>query len=171
MSVFNLSYRQINVVLFAFCCAAMAFALLFLQNYLKLDPCPLCIFQRIGVMIMGAFSLLAAIINTQKKALRWLLWIGGFLGIAWSLGTAAWHVYLQHLPPSEVPSCGPGLNYWVETLPLKEVFVQVFTSSGECAAIDWTLFGFSIPEQSLALFSLLMLIHLILAYRIIKKQA
>ncbi len=62
----------------------------------------------------------------------------GSLSILWSVGVAARHVWLQNLPPDQVPSCGPGLDYWLETLPMKSVLQQVLNGSGECAAIDWT---------------------------------
>ena len=34
------------------------------------------------------------------------------------------HVWLQSLPPGEVPACGPGLNYMLETLPFTDVLVE-----------------------------------------------
>lgn len=73
----------------------------------------------------------------------------GSLAILWSTAVAARHVWLQHLPPDQVPSCGPGLDYWVNTLPLKSVFEQVLTGSGECAKVDWTFLGQSLPVWSL----------------------
>ena len=73
---------------------------------------------------------------------------------------AARHIWLQNLPPDKVPSCGPGLDYWVETLPLKSVFEQVLTGSGECAKVDWTFLGQSLPVWSLVFFAVLTLLSL-----------
>ena len=53
----------------------------------------------------------------------------GSLSILWSVGVAARHVWLQNLPPDQVPSCG-GLEYWLETLPLQSVLQQVLNGSG-----------------------------------------
>ena len=60
------------------------------------------------------------------------------VAILWSVGVAGRHVWLQHLPPDQVPSCGPGLNYLIDALPMKTVLQEVLSGSGECAAIDWT---------------------------------
>ena len=84
--------------------------------------------------------------------------LGALLGMLWSVGVAARHVWIQHLPPDQVPSCGPGLDYWMDTLPIAQVFKEVFKGSGECAVIDWTFLGFSIPEMSLAFFGVLLLL-------------
>ena len=162
------TYRRLNVLLVVMALVAMGFALLFLQRYMGFSPCPLCVFQRIGVMVMGAFALLAAIIHPHKTWARLVLWLGSFLGIAWSAGVAARHVWLQHLPPDQVPSCGPGLDYWLEALPMQEVVNQVLSGSGECALVEWRFLGLSIPEQSLILFVFLLLVHGLLLYRILK---
>lgn len=165
-----ISYRVINGFLFIMSLIAMGFALLFLQGHLNLLPCPLCVLQRIGVMLMGAFALLALIISPKGLWPRLLLWLGSFAGVLWSAVVAARHVYIQHLPPDQVPSCGPGLDYWMETLPLQQVLKEVFSGSGECATIDWTFIGLSIPEQALILFSGLLLVHGVLLWWIVAKR-
>ena len=146
----------------------MSFALFFLQRYLGFSPCPLCIFQRIGLIIMGIFALMSALFNPKSKIIRLLLWLGSVAGIGWSTAVAARHVWLQHLPADQVPSCGPGLDYWLDTLPILQVFKEVFAGSGECASVDWTFIGLSIPEQSLILFSVLLLVHVLILLRIIR---
>ena len=147
-----LSYRGINAFLFVMSIVATLFAVVYLQGYLKLEPCPLCIFQRIGLWIMGFFALVALILNPKRVGVRWVLWLGKALGVLWGAGVAARHVYLTYLPSSEVPACGPGLNYWMDTLPILQVFKEVLTGAGECAMIDWTFLGISLPEMTLMLF-------------------
>lgn len=162
-----LTYRGLNVLLVIFAAIGMAFALFFLQEYLGLAPCPLCIFQRIGLMVMGVFALLAALFHPRSRGIQIILWIGSMLGILWSTGVAARHVWLQHLPPDQVPSCGPGLDYWLEALPMQKVIHQVLSGSGECAEIAWQFLGLSIPEQSVLFFSFLLIINLMVLWRII----
>ena len=65
------------------------------------------------------------------------------------------HVRLQHLPPDQVPSCGPGLDYMLDAMPIGGVIRTVMTGSGECANVDWTLLGLSMPTWSLIWFVLL----------------
>lgn len=164
------TYRNLQILLVVMTVIGMSFALFFLQRYMGLSPCPLCIFQRIGLMVMGSFALIAALFNPKSKAVRLVLWLGSLLGIGWAAGVAARHVWLQHLPADRVPSCGPGLDYWLDTLPMSEVLNQVFAGSGECASVDWTFLGFSIPEQSLLLFSLLLIVHILILVRILKPR-
>lgn len=151
-----LTYRALSGLLALGAFTGMSFAYLYLQGHLKLDPCPLCIFQRVGLIVMGLFSLVAFILNPKKVWLRIALMLGALAGILWSIAVAIRHIWIQHLPPDQVPSCGPGLDYWMDTLPIAQVLKEVFKGSGECAVIDWTFLGFSIPEQSLAFFTILL---------------
>lgn len=165
------TYRNLQVFLVVMAVIGMSFALFFLQRYMGFTPCPLCIFQRIGLIVMGVFALIAALFHPKSMAVRLVLWLGSLVGIGWSTVVAGRHVWLQHLPADQVPSCGPGLDYWLDTLPLLQVFKEVFAGSGECAAIDWTFMGLSIPEQSLILFSLLLVVHGLVLWRIVRPIA
>ena len=162
------AYRNLQVFLVIMAVIGMSFALFFLQRYMGFSPCPLCIFQRIGLMIMGGFALIAAIFDPKSKIVRLLLWLGSLAGIGWAAVVAGRHVWLQHLPADQVPSCGPGLDYWLDTLPMQQVLKEVFAGSGECASIEWTFMGLSIPEQSLILFSILILVHVLILWRIVR---
>lgn len=162
------TYRNLQVFLVIMAIIGMSFALFYLQRHLGLSPCPLCIFQRVGLIVMGGFALISALFNPKSKVLRLLLWLGSLVGIGWATAVAARHVWLQHLPADQVPSCGPGLNYWLDTLPILQVFKEVFAGSGECASVDWTFMGLSIPEQSLILFSVLLIVHVLILLRIVK---
>ena len=162
------TYRNLQVLLVIMTVIGMSFALFFLQRYMGFSPCPLCIFQRIGLMIMGGFALIAALFHPKSMVIRLLLWLGSLAGIGWAAIVAGRHVWLQHLPADQVPSCGPGLDYWLDTLPMQQVLKEVFAGSGECAAIEWTFLGLSIPEQSLILFSILILTHLLILWRIVR---
>ena len=164
------TYRNLQVFLVIMAIIGMSFALFYLQRHLGLSPCPLCIFQRVGLIVMGGFALISALFNPKSKVIRLLLWLGSLVGIGWATAVAARHVWLQHLPADQVPSCGPGLNYWLDTLPILQVFKEVFAGSGECASVDWTLMGLSIPEQSLILFSMLLIVHVLILMRIVKSS-
>ncbi|RZG86626.1 disulfide bond formation protein B [Acinetobacter sp. WCHAc060033] len=153
------SYRFVSGFLFLASVIGMSFAL-FLEHVQGLDPCPLCVFQRIGLIGLGFISLIAFLHNPKTNVFKRIYSFLGLVAISWSAGVAARHVWLQHLPKDQVPSCGPGLDYWVDTLPLKSVFENVLKGSGECAMIDWTFLGQSLPTWSLLFFSVLALISL-----------
>ncbi|WP_372860031.1 disulfide bond formation protein B [Psychrobacter sp.] len=165
------TYRNLQIFLVIIAVIGMSFALFFLQRYMGFSPCPLCIFQRIGLIIMGSFTLIAALFNPKSKAVRLVLWLSSLAGIGWATAVAGRHVWLQHLPADQVPSCGPGLDYWLDTLPILQVFKEVFAGSGECASVEWTFMGLSIPEQSLILFSLLLVVHGLILWRILRPVA
>ncbi|MDQ1209080.1 disulfide bond formation protein DsbB [Acinetobacter baylyi] len=151
------SYRFVSGLLVLASIVGMTFAL-YLEHFKGLEPCPLCIFQRVGLMAMGIVALIAFLHNPVSNAFKRVYAFLATLGILWSVGVAIRHVWLQTLPPDQVPSCGPGLNYLLDALPLKTVLQQVLQGSGECAAIHWTFLGQSLPVWSLAYFSLILLV-------------
>ena len=138
------SKRVLNLAGFAVCAGMMGFAL-YAEHKLLMEPCPLCIFQRIAVIGMGIGFLLLAIHNPNPGwAKRIYL---GFLSLSaiGGISVAGRHVWLQNLPPDEVPSCGPGLGYMLDNFPFADALKMVFTGSGECASVSWSLLGLSMP--------------------------
>ncbi len=79
----------------------------------------------------------------------------GLVGLA-GMGVSARHLYIQSLPPGKVPICGASLDYMMDVFPLTDVLRKVLTGSGECARVDWTLLGLSMPGW--VLISLLVLL-------------
>ncbi|WP_447955875.1 disulfide bond formation protein B [Vreelandella sp. EE7] len=143
----------------AFCALMMSVALM-LEHVVGLEPCPLCIFQRVAVITAGIVLLLAALHNPKSTAGKTVYGVLGFASVATGAFIAGRHVWLQHLPPSEVPSCGPGLDYMMDILPMQEVVAMVLTGSGECAEIDFTFLGLSLPAWTLIGFLILALVPL-----------
>lgn len=145
-----------------FCLALLGTALYF-QHVMGLEPCPLCIFQRIFVIALGAVMLLAAIHNPRHLGRRIY---GGMILIlsASGVAVAGRHVWLQNLPAEQVPACGPGLDYLLETFPLVEALKLVFEGSGECAEVQWSLLGLSIPGWTLVMFAALAVFGLLLLF-------
>ena len=103
------------------------------------------------MMSAGAVALLAALHNPAVLG-RQLYGGVTLLATLAGMAIALRHVRLQHLPADEVPECGPGLNYWLNNFPVTDVIQKVLRGSGECAKVDWTFFGLSIPEMTLVLF-------------------
>jgi disulfide bond formation protein DsbB len=135
--------RVLNVAGFLACAGMMGFAL-YAQHVLLLEPCPLCVLQRVAVIGLGLAFLVAALHHPSGS---WRYVYSGLVAVfaAGGLGVAGWHARLQHLPASEVPSCGPGLDYILDNFPLGEALRMVFRGSGECADVVWSLFGLSMP--------------------------
>lgn len=145
------SQRAIYWYAFLACVGLMSTALVF-QHVLHLEPCPLCVLQRLVVIILGLLFVIAALHNPRQIGRRMY---GGLtmLTAATGLSIAAWQVRMQHLPPNQIPECGPGLDYMLDVLPLTEVIEKVFRGSGECAEVLWMFMSLSIPEWMLVVFS------------------
>lgn len=120
----------------------------YLQFVEQLEPCPLCISQRLAFIATGLIFLIAAIHNRGIKVYSSLAAISALVGASIS----ARHVWLQHLPPEEVPECSPGLEYVFQHFPLADTIKLMLTGTGECAKVDWTLLGLAIPFWALIAF-------------------
>jgi len=147
LSCLRKSRRLFNSAAGVYCAGLLAYAL-YLQFHDDLDPCPLCIFQRLAFLATGLLFLATAIQapgRIGRRIYTILISIAGLTGA----GIAARHVWLQHLPPGQVPECGPGLDHMLEVFPLADTLKMVFTGSGECANISWTFLSLSMPVWSL----------------------
>ena len=159
---FNSLLRQRPLFLAAFLvCAALIATALTMQYALELEPCPLCIFQRVFVLALGGIVLVAGIHNpglTGRRVYGVLIVVFGVLGMI----VAGRHVWLQNLPADQVPECGPGLEYMLNAFPLTEVLSLVFRGSGECADVQWMFLGLTIPGWTLVIFTAFTIFGLLL---------
>jgi disulfide bond formation protein DsbB len=145
-------------------CAALLGYGYFLQYAQGLEPCPLCMVQRLFFYLVAGVCLVAAMHGPGR--------VGGIvygslaaLFAAGGAATAGRQVWLQHLPADKVPQCGPDLMYMLENMPLARTLEKLIQGSGECAKVDWTFLGLSIAEWSLGWFIALALYALWLAAR------
>lgn len=143
----------------ALACGGLLGYALYAQHGLGLEPCPLCVFQRVAVLALGVTFLVAYAHNPARVGARVY---GVLAAMAAAAGMLfAWRqLWLQSLPPDEVPGCGPGIDYIMNVFPLHEAVAMVFEGSGDCAKVDWTFLGLSmagwvmISLGTLALFAM-----------------
>jgi protein dithiol:quinone oxidoreductase len=135
--------RRGNLLGFAACAALLAYAY-YAQFVLHLEPCPLCIFQRIGVFALGVVFLIAALHDPAPLGRRVYAVLLSLAALA-TIGIALRHLYIQSLPPDSVPACGASLDFMLKVFSLSEVLVKVLTGSGECAKVTWTFLGLAMP--------------------------
>ncbi|MGL4563902.1 MAG: disulfide bond formation protein B [Halioglobus sp.] len=138
---------------------AMLFAWAYLERTLGLPPCPLCMTQRVFVVLWGVIALVAALHNPARTGRRRYATLCALAALA-GAAVAVRHVWIQHLPPDQVPACGPSLEYMLDTLPFSETVTMVLMGDGDCAAIHWTFLGLSIPEQTLVMAAVVLAICL-----------
>jgi disulfide bond formation protein DsbB len=125
------------------CVGLIAYAL-FVQYGMHLEPCPLCILQRVSVITAGGLFLVAALHNPGERGARVY---GTLIDLAVIAGilVAARHIWIIAQPPGTVAECGASLEYMMDVLPVHEVLGKVLTGSGECAKIDWHFLGLNMP--------------------------
>lgn len=121
---------------------------LWIQTKYNLDPCPLCITQRIVFMVLGVCFLVAAIVNRYPKFFAGVQVLTALVGAGW----ASRHWWIQAHKETMIADCGVGFDYMFENFPLKKALGLVFKGTGDCAAIDWTFLGLTIPQLALIAF-------------------
>lgn len=144
--------RWTNAAGAAVCMGALVYAIVWLQMLRGLEPCPLCILDRVAFAIAAVVFMLAALHGPGSRGRR-LYAVGALVPLIFGLGTAGRHVWLQHLPADQVPACGPSLGYMLNNFPLQRAIDLVLRGSGSCADIQWQFLGGSIAEWTLILFA------------------
>ena len=150
--------RLINLFIALACLSLLGFGY-YLQFVQDLDPCPLCILQRVAYLGIGLVCLVGFLHGSATRIYNALALVCALAGAA----IAGRQVWLQHLPPERVPECGPGLDFILQAFPIFDALKLIFTGSGECAETVWTFLSLSIAEWSLfwfGAFSVLLLSQL-----------
>jgi disulfide bond formation protein DsbB len=135
--------RRGNLLGFLVCAGLLAYAY-YAQFVMHLEPCPLCIFQRVGVFAIGVVFLVAAAHDPPAWGSRVYAALLALAALA-TAGVALRHLYIQSLPEGAVPACGASLDFMLKVFSLSEVLVKVLTGSGECAKITWSFLGLAMP--------------------------
>jgi len=143
----NISNRWLYLVGALFASGLMGFGL-FLQYVKHQDPCPLCMVQRFIFIAILVLFILAALHGPKKIGERIYATLIALMSL-FGVGVASRHIWIQNLPKDQVPACGPGLDYMLDTFPLSDVLKELMHGSGECATKGWTFLTLGIPEWSL----------------------
>ncbi|MEI6549342.1 MAG: disulfide bond formation protein B [Betaproteobacteria bacterium] len=149
-------------LLAAACLAMLAFGIVYLQNHLGLEPCPMCIVQRYALIAVIVWCVLGVSANAPVRTLvmTWLIALTAGFGAF----VAARQSWLQWYPP-EVVSCGRDFYGMIENFPLQRAVPMIFKGSGDCTKIDWTFLGGSIANWSFVVFMGIFVLMLLLRIR------
>ena len=135
--------RWLNLAGVASVIGLMGYAL-YEEHVVGLAACPLCILQRIALIALGLVFAVAALHAPRGAGAR-VYGVLGALAALTGMGISGWHVRLQNLPPAEVPACGPGYDYIMDTFGWLDGLSMIFTASGECSEVNWQFLGLSMP--------------------------
>lgn len=145
------SIRLMFLILFLGC-AGLILAGMYMEHILELEPCPLCITQRVFIIAVGLTALTAFLVNPQGVGRKVFAAFGVLFAIVGG-GFSTRQLWLQSLPEDQVPACGPGVSYLFENFPLMDALSVLLRGDGNCAEVAWTLFGVSIPGWTLVAFA------------------
>lgn len=136
--------------------AIVAFSMggaLYFQYVLELEPCPLCVLQRVAIIGAGVFAALGLLASRPRGQLVAITL--SFMAALAGMAVAAWHSWILAYPP-EALSCGRPFQWFHEDFPLALWLPKLFAGEGDCLAIDWTFLGLAIPHLSLIAFVVLL---------------
>jgi disulfide bond formation protein DsbB len=153
-----INIRQTNILIFLGCVGLILTALV-MQYQFELKPCPLCITQRVFVIVTGLLALIAALHNPAVFGRR-IYALVGIIASGIGGGVSLRHMWLQSLPEDLVPACGPGLSYMFENFPLSQAINLLLQGDGNCADTVFSLFGLSIPGWTAVAYMGLILFNL-----------
>lgn len=133
----------------------------YFQYAVGLQPCPLCLMQRICVFLL--LGIMGLSLGTLKKAhfVSLLQIIVACAGLYFSLR----HLWLQSLPAGQAPACMPDLNVLIHYFPWQTVAHALFWGAGDCAESNWSLLGISMPGWAAIYFLFMAVTGLILYFR------
>jgi disulfide bond formation protein DsbB len=143
--------RAIFAAIFVACASLIGFGLA-LQHAVGLEPCPMCILQRYAFVMIGIVALVAAIHGPVRVGVR----VYSFLIAAFAVAGGSVSVrqsFLQRFPAPEPGNCmASDLDFLLGNFPLAQALPKIFAGTGDCAKVDWSLFGLSIAEWALVWF-------------------
>ncbi|RJG42558.1 disulfide bond formation protein DsbB [Motilimonas pumila] len=142
-------------LLLAFSALCLELSALFFQHVMMLEPCVMCIYERIAMLGVIAAGLIGAI-NPQFWLTRWLGFASWITAGIWGLLLAIEHVDYQ-LNPSPFYTCDfvPNFPQW---LPLHQWVPWLFNPNGDCGEIVWQFLGYSMPQWLIVCFAIYIVI-------------
>jgi len=153
----NLIFPQTRLAWLALAASALGLeaAALWFQYGMGLDPCVMCVYERVAVFGV-LFAGLLGLVNPRLALLRF----GGYLlwGVAsgWGLLLALEHVGIQ-IDKTAALNCSflPDFPAW---LSLHEWLPAVFLPTGYCDDIQWRWLSLSMAEWMVVVFAIYVLI-------------
>ena len=132
-------------------CTGLMLVGYYMQYVMGLEPCALCMTQRVFIVAVGVMGLLGFLINPQGAGRKVIATLGGLLAVAGGYFSSR-QIYLQNLPEDQVPACGPSVDYLLDNFPLMEALEVLLRGDGNCAEVSWSFLGVSIPGWTLVAF-------------------
>lgn len=166
----QLSLQRWPWLLLATSALIMELCALYFQHVMKLEPCVMCVYERLTMIAIITAGLIGASAphNIFVRLTAFIVWA---MGAVWGLLLALEHTDYQ-MNPSPFATCDffPNFPTW---LPLHELMPWLFNPTGDCSDIVWQFFGYSMPQWLIVSFAIYTVLFLVIAVTAIlpsKKQ-
>jgi disulfide bond formation protein DsbB len=141
---------QVALVL-GLACVGLVGASFFVEHVLGIEPCPLCIIQRVTYIGLIPVLFAAAMTRPHGRAQRALFWAAAVLALG-GLGVAGYQSHLQLFPAPVVATCGASLSYMLDTMAVTEVLARMLHAGGDCSDASFKILGFTLAQASFVIF-------------------
>jgi len=142
-------YRNTGTLIVGLIALFLAVALI-LEFAFDMEPCPLCLTQRLFFMIAGVIALVGTCAAAPNKGWPIATAITALVGIGFALR----QLYLYLLPPDQIPACSAPISRLIEFAPFMEVFTAMTMGTGNCAEASFPFLGMALPGYMIPLASL-----------------
>jgi disulfide bond formation protein DsbB len=145
--------RRLFALIVLVCVGLLGYAL-YLQHWQGLDPCPWCVVQRVGFMLVGLIALVGALHGPAARGAAVYATLGLIAAVA-GAAAGAYHVWLQSDPVRAAKCVGSPVELVLDRLAIGKLAPGLLQYDGPCTLKPWSFLGLSIPEWSLAWFVIL----------------
>jgi disulfide bond formation protein DsbB len=156
----SLSVQRWPWLLLAFSALILELCALYFQHVMKLEPCVMCVYERItmlGIMLAG----LVGAVAPKSMFIRLTAFSLWAVSAVWGLLLAIEHTDYQ-MNPSPFATCDffPNFPSWA---PLHEWLPWLFNPTGDCTDIVWQFFGYSMPQWLIVSFTLYSVLFVVIS--------
>ena len=136
----------------------------YLQYAHGLEPCPLCLMQRICTLLILIVSLTSLCIHTPARLKPFA--ITQIIFSVAGLYFAIRHLWIMSLADHDIPACLPGLNVLIHYFPWKDLFHALLWGSSDCTEMTWRFLGLSLPAWAGLYFLCMVAANALLFYQL-----
>ncbi|WP_394780532.1 disulfide bond formation protein B [Undibacterium sp.] len=155
MLTMTIKSKHIHLLIASGSIAALAVNIIYLQDYLGLLPCSLCVLQRLAYMLIAATALMALSHDPRRRQPA----LADSLLLAWSAAgilLAGGQIWFINSARAALGDCHlSAAENLLQILPLAQWWPAMFTSHGDCAAVRWSLLQVSMADISMVVFVLI----------------
>ena len=142
------------------CCLVLATAYAF-EYFAKLQPCVLCIYQRIPYAVAIGLMLLAVILRKHSQA-NFILFIVASVVFAIGSAIAIFHIGIEQQLWQGTPECGNFMKTDSVEALRKQLLAQPIV---RCDEVTWSLFGISMAGYNFLISTSLLLYSLVIVFQ------